>query len=117
MTPHHPRDSLLLSAPDAHERYFMGHESRGMAVIINNETFEPGLGLSPRIGTQVDAANLERSFQLLGFETPRIHRYDDMTVKNMRKAMDYYAAEINYEAMDCFICAILSHGDDGVIFG
>lgn len=42
--------------------------SSGIAIVINNETFERSLKLPDRIGSSSDAASLFQSFQEHGFE-------------------------------------------------
>ncbi|OQV22880.1 Caspase-3 [Hypsibius exemplaris] len=113
-----PRDSLIINAPDSQRRYFMGHQSRGVAVIINNKKFERSLKQAERVGTDVDADALEEVFLNLGFTRPNIHRYNDVPHRHMLRLMDHYACKTDYEEMDCFFCVLLSHGTEGgVIFG
>lgn len=69
-----PRDSLLVNGTDSLDRYFMGHENRGLAIIINNKSFHKDLKLSERHGTDVDATALEDAFKTLG-RTIHFRRY------------------------------------------
>ncbi|XP_055332840.1 caspase-3-like [Paramacrobiotus metropolitanus] len=113
-----PRDSLLLNnAPDAARRYFMDHDNRGIAVIINNQSFDKSLNLSKRVGSSVDAVALEDAFRTLRFISTNIHCYTDVSCRNMLKLMQHYATT-DFTDMDCFVCAILSHGKDGgIVYG
>lgn len=88
---------------------------RGLFLLFNNRDFEPSSGMEdyPRNGTDKDAKELECLFKELGFS---VHRYDNVTSYQMRKLCKE-AASLNYSAMNCFACAILSHGKEGVIYG
>ena len=44
------------------------YRSRGIAIIINNDTFSPSSGMSARAGSSVDRDNLIRSLKYVGFE-------------------------------------------------
>ncbi|OQV19016.1 putative Caspase-3 [Hypsibius exemplaris] len=94
-------------------RYFMGHAKRGTAVIINNRHFILSLGMPERKGTDEDAKALSGALKLLGFE---VLQYDNLTVHNMAEAMKYFAS-LNHSDVDCFLTAVLTHGDEGVLFG
>lgn len=93
--------------------YPMNHKNRGFAVIINNKTFDPSVGLGPRNGTDVDASALANRFAELGFE---VEIEDDVTREEMMQIMKKYAF-MDHTDNDCFACAILSHGEEGVVYG
>ena len=89
--------------------YKMTSQTRGMALIIDNEEFET---LPPRRGSQVDTDCLSRLFQQLGFWV--------VIKKNLRKiSFEYellsFATDNIHHQMDMTIVCILSHGEDGVI--
>ena len=97
--------------------YPMNRESRGIAVIFNHEKFNDPL-LSEREGTEADAKSLEVAFKQLGFDPTNIHRHNDLTVKAMQELIVRYARKTDYSNMDCFMGAILTHGEEnGVIHG
>jgi phenylalanyl-tRNA synthetase beta subunit len=54
-------------------RYEISQPMRGKFIIINNKTFSTR-GLNDRLGTDVDADNLETDFKRLGFD---VQRHDD----------------------------------------
>ena len=91
----------------------MDHESRGTAIIINNKRFEPRLEMPCRDGSDKDAASLELSLRRLGFHVTLAH---NCTAQCMRQAL-FRAARADHAAADCFVCAILSHGDEGLVYG
>lgn len=100
--------------PGILDEYNFSHERRGLCLIINNHHFNKQLtNQNDREGTEVDAAICESTFMRLGFD---VTRRDDLTVTEMSIAVRQ-AAEENHKDADCFACVILSHGDDGVIYG
>ncbi|KAL3876372.1 hypothetical protein ACJMK2_034224 [Sinanodonta woodiana] len=95
--------------------YNMDHENRGMAIIINNKTFQPHLRLPVRSGTDADSMALFSTFNAMGFD---VKAYNDMTVQEMGQILYKASKEDEYHRQsDCFMCAILSHGEEGVIYG
>lgn len=92
--------------------YNMNHKERGLALIFNHERFEPRLNLKPRSGTEHDCKNLENSLKNLGFE---VHVYSDLTNTELMEIINR-AADDNHKARDCFIVAVLSHGEHGILY-
>nr|XP_002738921.1 PREDICTED: caspase-7-like [Saccoglossus kowalevskii] len=93
--------------------YNMTHTRRGKVVIINNKNFEKKTGMNIRTGTDVDASNLVNSFQRLGFETDQ---HDDLSVRKMLAVMKLVSRD-DFSDCDCVAFVILSHGDDGIVYG
>ncbi|XP_064625664.1 caspase-3-like [Lineus longissimus] len=93
--------------------YNMNNPKRGLAVVISNRNFDPSTGMSERSGTEIDAIALQSRFQELGFE---VQVYKDLTVNQMFTLMKK-AAAYDHSQSDCFACAILSHGDNGILYG
>lgn len=93
--------------------YRMNHERRGFAVIINNKNFEPRLEMPPRDGTDKDASCLEHSLKRLGFDT---NVFNNCRASAMREILANFA-RIDHSDTDCFVCVLLSHGDNGVVYG
>ena len=94
--------------------YPMYHDPRGKAFIINNRDFLPASGMEkyPRKGTDVDAESLYSLFCALKFETVV---YKNQTSKQIINIFDYYAT-MDHSNEDCIICAILTHGEEGLIY-
>ncbi|KAL4241051.1 Caspase-3 [Mactra antiquata] len=90
---------------DDSDEYDFSHPNRGNMIIFNNGNFK---GHSPRPGTEVDAMNLEKTFTNLGFT---IDTHYNQT-RNQMIAILRKAAKNDHSQSDCFICAILSHGDE-----
>jgi len=103
-----PKASLSL------ERYNFRFPRRGRCIIVNNHHFNQRLTKQQdRDGTEVDATAVESLFVSLGFD---VMRYDDLTVTDMSINLRNVSREDHSDA-DCFACVILSHGDNGVIYG
>ena len=60
--------------------YSFTHQTRGLAVIINNEKFLKQSGMAHRPGSDLDATALKKMFKLLGFT---VKRYDNLKAKKM----------------------------------
>ncbi|KAK3586144.1 hypothetical protein CHS0354_033268 [Potamilus streckersoni] len=96
--------------------YSMNHDNRGMAIIINNKTFKPYLNLTVRTGTDVDGMALHSTFNAMGFD---VKIYNDRTVKDMMAILSDASKKYDYHRnSDCFVCAILTHGEEqDVLYG
>jgi hypothetical protein len=90
--------------------YRMNHPRRGYAVIINNRKFD---SMPSREGTDVDAACLESTLRRLQFD---IKTFRDCTAASIRNLLAYYS-KLDHSDSDCFMCVILSHGDNGIVHG
>ncbi|XP_067672907.1 caspase-7-like isoform X2 [Haliotis asinina] len=92
-------------------RYDFTYAKRGLAVIINNEVFDPKTKFGNRNGSTKDAENLHKMFESLGFD---IIRRDNLTGDQMVHLLQKVASNNEYDhtQADCFACAMLSHGDN-----
>lgn len=95
--------------------YLMTHSQRGVAVIINNEEFEPKLELSKRTGSSKDEEALQKTFNFLGFK--EIITEKNLTAKKMSDLLTAVANRTELQHMDGIVIAMLSHGDSDGIFG
>lgn len=84
---------------------------QGIGIIINNKKFQGRL--SERKGTDTDATALMKLFTHLGFYTGR---FNDLTASEM-KAKLKMISEFDHENYDCLMVAILTHGDEGKLYG
>ncbi|XP_067671261.1 caspase-3-like [Haliotis asinina] len=99
------------SRPSHHEdEYDFSYPQRGLAVIINNETFCSNSGMNKRPGSSYDAKDLKAVFKQMGF---KVKSYTDLTADQMVLKLKKIAANLKYDhtKADSFTCAILSHGD------
>lgn len=93
--------------------YQMDYPSMGICLIINNKNFEKCTGMSCRNGTDVDAGHVGRTFSKLGY---KIRMFKDLTVAEIRTELIKVAKE-DHSQNASFVCVMLSHGDEGVIYG
>lgn len=109
-----PTSKPIESARFADEpEYRMNHLRRGYAIIINNKRFDSKLDMPVRDGTDLDAACLESTFKKLGFDTKI---FNNCTALLIRDLMYRYSRE-DYSDTDCFVCVLMSHGENGIIYG
>ncbi|XP_062352039.1 caspase-7 isoform X1 [Cinclus cinclus] len=94
-------------------QYNMDYKKVGKCIIINNKNFEDKTGMGTRNGTDKDAGDLAKSFKNLGFE---VQIYNDRSRDDMEKLLKQ-AAEENHSDAACFACILLSHGEEGLIYG
>ena len=92
------------------EEYDMKKFPHGVALIINNETFERH---NQRTGTAVDERHLIHAFRYLGYNV-EVHREVDS--KGMLHIMSEMGRR-NHQEYDSFVCCILSHGTEGHVCG
>ena len=102
-------------AVDTETIYKMSRAPRGIAIIINNKNFlrSSGMDKYPRNGTDVDRDALERLFKSLKFE---VRIYNNITKSEIRRIVKEMAT-LNHSAHDAFIFSILTHGEEGLLYG
>ena len=100
---------------DSETIYKMSHSTRGIAVIINNKNFlrSSGMDRYPRNGTDVDCNALEKVLKSLKFDVRVHHNQTKAEIRRITKEM----ATTNHSYYDAFIFSILTHGEEGVIYG
>lgn len=108
--------------PDSEEVYPMTARPRGIALIINNETFNPSKELTKkelerekletRLGSDKDIAALEKLFGALDF---KVKTRRDIGREDFLKALDDVSSE-NHEAYSCFVLCLMSHGEEGLFY-
>ncbi|KAL0979186.1 hypothetical protein UPYG_G00181890 [Umbra pygmaea] len=94
-------------------KYNMKYPNIGKCVIINNKNFEESTGMSPRNGTDVDAAHAIKMFSRLGYKMQCVN---DQTVKQIKELLQKVSQEDHSQSAS-FVCVLLSHGDEGVFYG
>lgn len=106
----------VMSADDFFsDTYKMDYPNRGRAVIINNRRFAGHLNLGERVGTDRDAISLHQRFSEIGFQ---VEMYNDLKVATMLKVLKEAADDYDYNCKsDCFACAVLTHGEEGIVYG
>ncbi|XP_040274658.1 caspase-3-like [Bufo bufo] len=93
--------------------YKMDYPEMGLCVIINNKNFHPSTRMGMRNGTDLDANRLYNTFKSLGYK---------VDVYNDQKCADIYGrlkkvSEDDHSKRSSFVCALLSHGEDGKLYG
>ncbi|XP_019725374.1 caspase-3-like [Hippocampus comes] len=106
-------DSVPIKKADNPFQYKMDYPHMGICLIINNKNFDRSTRMSTRNGTDVDAAFAMKTFSALGY---KIKVATDQTVKQMKSLMLSVSQE-DHSSCASFVCVLLSHGEEGVIFG
>lgn len=94
-------------------RYSLDFAQLGHCIIINNKNFDKRTGMNTRNGTDVDAAYAVKVFKDLGYKV-KVH--NDQTVDQIRQLLTSASKE-DHSQCASFVCVLLSHGDEGVLFG
>eukprot|EP00057_Strongylocentrotus_purpuratus_P035470 XP_799258.3 PREDICTED: caspase-3 isoform X2 [Strongylocentrotus purpuratus] len=90
--------------------YKMKSKPRGIALIINNKNFKT---MPPRRGTDIDCRNLENIFTQLDFD---VVVHNDLKKRDIQQKIEQVRKH-NHSQFDCFIFAILTHGEEGSVCG
>ena len=100
---------------DVGSMYKMDMTPRGVAIIINNKDFLPTSGMQkyPRNGTNADRDALKKVFKKLLF---RVEVHDNVRCFDIRKILKELAVA-DHSRHNAVIVAILSHGEEGIIYG
>ncbi|KAG5443760.1 Caspase-3 [Clonorchis sinensis] len=85
---------------------------RGQCFLINQRDFLPETGQACRYGTDKDADRVERLFKRLGYH---VQRYFNVNQAMMQRLF-HEASTLDHSCFDSFVCFILSHGENGMIY-
>ena len=94
--------------------YPMKSEKHGVALIINNIEFEKH---PLRTGTERDEHNLTETWRFLGYHIVIMRNCTTKDMKRTFDGIDDLLCSAKEVAHDSFICCILSHGEEGQVFG
>ncbi|TDH07901.1 hypothetical protein EPR50_G00111250 [Perca flavescens] len=94
-------------------RYKMDYPCIGTCLIINNKNFHSSTGMSARKGTDEDATAAKKTFSKLGY---KVNVNNDQTVAEMKQLLSSASKE-DHSKSASFACVLLSHGNEGVIYG
>ena len=94
--------------------YDMSTAVTGEVLLFNIKNFHSSTGLDtqPRTGTDKDAISVRTVFNDLHFI---VHQYDDVSKKEFMCALNEISA-IDTSKLSCFVCVVLSHGDEGTVY-
>lgn len=96
------------------ECYPMFKRTKGVALLINVTVFEPSACLENRKGGERDRASLEIMFRQLSFDLYRLDNGKAYEIRNTLKNFALWPKLKDYDS--CFV-VLMSHGENGVIFG
>ena len=106
----------LLTAPFG-ELYPMDKNPHGYCIIINNFNFhqvnDQHEQLTNRGGAQVDQKNLVTTFTFLKY---KVEEYVNLTSEEMIDTFKEVSSR-DHSNYDSFVCCILTHGEEGQVFG
>ncbi|XP_065674824.1 caspase-3 [Hydra vulgaris] len=114
--PKQPDDKFfdLKNNLDSDYFYKMDTFPRGILTIINVKDFMESSGMQkyPRSGTDADAESLCNLFLEMGFI---VDRFDNPTSADVVRILKN-AANQNYSKLSCCVVAVLTHGNEGIIY-
>ncbi|XP_072857501.1 caspase-3 [Pogona vitticeps] len=108
-----PVSKSVESVIHADESYRMDYPEMGMCILVNNKNFHPATGMSHRSGTDADAARVVDTFRSLGYT---VKPYNDLPCKQIVDVLQN-VAKVDHSKRNSFACVLLSHGEDGLIYG
>lgn len=108
-----PVSKSVDSVIHADESYRMDLAEMGICVLVNNKNFHPSTGMTFRSGTDADAARVIDTFKNLGYV---VKPYNDLTAKQIIEVLQNVAKD-DHSKRNGFACVLLSHGEDGLIYG
>ncbi|XP_052760768.1 uncharacterized protein LOC128203403 [Mya arenaria] len=94
--------------------YQMARIPRGKALILNVNQV---VGKTERRGTDIDRDNLHHLLCQLHFDVTVINDEDGLTALEMVKKLQDFSQDPGHALGDCCVVCILSHGEEGYIFG
>ena len=107
-----PRD--LVQARLLETYYCMDRSPHGVCIIFNNYEFHSSvLQIPDRKGADVDRESLLRTFTFLCY---KIEIYENYTSLQMQEVMSSVAAR-DHSDYDSFVCCILTHGKENMVYG
>jgi len=90
----------------------MEHEKRGIALLINIRKYDAPNQHKERVWSERDVENLKKTLNYLEFQVVLCHNLTKNELEQVMKEQ----AKLNYEKYDCFLCVVMSHGNDEKIF-
>jgi caspase 3 len=81
--------------------------------IIIYKNFHKNTGMAAQSSTDVDAANLRETFMRLKYE---VRNKNDLAHEEIMEFLHNVSKE-DHRKRSSFICVILNHGDEGIIYG
>ena len=104
-------DHLAKAASNTCGKYKMDSKPRGVCIIINNEDF--GDIMTRRSGSDKDEERIRNLFSGLHFD---VHVFRNQTRSDLLQILKRESVK-DHSGYCCFVCCILSHGAQEVVFG
>jgi caspase 7 len=95
------------------DKYKMDHEKRGTALVINMRSYENDKLRNREIKSKIDVDNLKRTLEYLEFD---FQLCDNFKAKEIEQEIQRQASQIDHSQSDCFVCVVMSHGNDKDMF-
>ena len=95
-------------------KYKMDHAKRGIALIINIQKYDKPnpFELKEREWSKKDVENLKKTLKYLEFD---IDLVENVSKSKINKHLKHIATEIDHNDFDCFLCVVMSHGNEDKI--
>ena len=94
------------------DKYKMDHEKRGTALVINIRSYEGDKLKNRDIKSKIDVGNLKRTLEYLEFD---FKLCDNFKAEEIEQEIQRQAS-IDHSQSDCFLCVVMSHGNDKDMF-
>jgi hypothetical protein len=92
--------------------YDMNHEKRGVALVINIRSYNPNPNkLQERKWSAKDVENLKKTLNYLEFQVVLCENFTKSQIEQVMQEQ----ASIDYSESDCFLCVVMSHGNEDKI--
>jgi len=104
------KNMVTIDTADVYESAF---KKRGLCLIIENDMFSTNLGLSKRKGSSIDRMLMINTFTKLEFE---VRVYQNLSSKEIERALEKASLE-DHSKHEMFAAVILSHGNEGILYG
>lgn len=101
--------------PGRDDVYNMTSSPRGVALIINNKTFDrnPSMRFGIRGGSDQDVVKAKELFQCLGFE---VQIKEDLAKSEFLDELHVMSRDVDHSIYDCFVLWLMSHGDKDLVY-
>jgi hypothetical protein len=95
-------------------KYNMNHAKRGIALIINIKKYDDPnpFKLEEREWSIKDVENVKKTLEYLEFDVKQV---ENVSKSKINKHLKHIATEIDHNDFDCFLCVVMSHGNEDKI--
>jgi hypothetical protein len=99
-----------ISGASVMPKYKMDHDKRGIALVINMRSYDAPnpFELRERVWSEPDVEILKKTLNYLEFQ---VVLCQNLTKNELEQVMKEQA-KLNYDKYDCFLCVVMSHGND-----